>query len=98
MAWAGRRYGWESGFLRCAAHKRVSSFGRNDGSLVVEGRTGNGEVWLGKFYVPTLGAWCRAEDGAPRQFGLVEKTATAKDTQIGCECVEGMQLVTAAMT
>ena len=28
---AGRRLGWRSGFLHCAALKSVSGFGRNDG-------------------------------------------------------------------
>jgi hypothetical protein len=41
---AGIRFGWRSGFLRCAAHKSVSSFGRNDEGFVVRlERTDNGK-------------------------------------------------------
>ena len=33
---AGMESRWRSGFLRCAAHKGVSRFGRNDGFGVAE--------------------------------------------------------------
>jgi len=38
-----------SGFLRCAAHKGVSSFGRNDAFVLKLERTGNGQgaEWYG---------------------------------------------------
>jgi hypothetical protein len=54
-----------SGFLRYAAHKSVSSFGRNDDSSVWEKRTsnGNGVVDGGTFVIPPI-AKC-AMDGAP---------------------------------